>query len=36
MIKLYIVNMKNYLKLALEIPDPKDYMKVVTSHIGNY
>lgn len=26
----------NYLKLALEIPDPKDYMNVVLFHIGNY
>lgn len=27
---------KNYLRLALEIPEPKDYMNVVLSYIGNY
>lgn len=26
---------KNYLRLALEIPEPKDYMNVVSSYIGN-
>lgn len=25
----------NYLRLTLEIPDPKDYMSLVSSHIGN-
>lgn len=27
---------KNYLKLALEIPEPKDYIHVISSYIGNY
>ena len=27
---------KNYLRLSLEITDPKDYMNLVSSYVGNY
>ncbi len=26
---------KNYLRLSLVIPDPKDYMNLVSSYVGN-